>query len=151
MSSKSKIKPRGPRLRDTQNTKPRTRVGGDSHSPTPTMSQPCPFSVAKSVCFRMQSNSGIKTRGHRRRAQTPGPRLQAPGLQGRSPRPQGPSSELQNLVPAAWAHASYQKFIESQWTHCAQRRTIFGALTTEQGRKPLVSKTHLQAAANDFL
>ena len=120
-------------------------------APLPHMSQPCPFSVAKSVCFRMQSNSGIKTRGHRRRAQTPGPRLQAPGLQGRSPRPQGPSSELQNLVLAARAHASYQKFIKSEGAHCAQRRTIFWALTAEQGRKPLVPNSHLQAAANDFL
>ena len=70
----------------------------------------------------------------------PGPRLQGPGSRlqgsmGRSPRPQCPSSELQNLVPTAWAHASYQKFIKSEWAHCAQRRAIFWPLVTEQGRK----------------
>ena len=51
-----------------------------------------PVSGAKSVCFRTHSNSGIKTRGRRPRAQTPwihGSRAEAPGL-----RAQAPSSKI---------------------------------------------------------
>ena len=48
---------------------PKTRVGGDSQQPQiPAMPQPWPFSKAKSVCFRMSSNSRIKPRGPRPRA-----------------------------------------------------------------------------------
>ena len=99
-------------------------------APSPAMPQPCPVSEAKSVCFRMHSDSGIRTpdsraQGPDSRAQAPGsigPRAEAPGL-----RAQGPSSELQNLMSTAWALRSYQIFIEYEWTHCAQRRSIFWA------------------------
>ena len=74
-------------------------------APSPSMPQPCPFSEARSLCFRMHSNSGTEPPGPRLWAQTPwaqgtgfiGPRAEAPAL-----RAQGPSSELQNLVPTAW-------------------------------------------------
>ena len=136
-----------PKTQGAQNTMSKTRAGGDSHSPTPAMPQPCPLFCGKKRMF----SHALKLRNQNPRSQAQGPDSMDPWLQGRSPRPQGPSSELQNLVLAARAHASYQKFIKSEGAHCAQRRTIFGALTAEQGRKPLVPNSQLQAAANDFL
>ena len=92
-----KLQNQNPRSKaqDTQNTKPTKHVlEATPTAPIPQCHSPVRFLKQKRVCFRMHSNSGIKTQGPRPRAQTPGPRLQAPGLQGRSPRPQGTGPKL---------------------------------------------------------
>ena len=137
MSSNSRIKPRGPmpRAPKTRNQKHVLEATPAAPPPVPQCHSPARFLWQKAYAFACTRTPESKPEPH-----GPGPRLQGPGSRlqgsmGRSPRPQCPSSELQNLVPTAWAHASYQKFIKSEWAHCAQRRAIFWPLVTEQGRK----------------
>ena len=107
MSSNSRIKPPRPNAQGTQNAKPKTRVGGDSRSPpAPQCRSPARFLTQKAFVFACtQIPEPNPPPGPRLWAQTPwaqgtgfiGPRAEAPAL-----RAQGPSSELQNLVPTAW-------------------------------------------------
>ena len=151
MSSNSRIKPRGPRPRAPKTRSQKHVLEATPTAPLPQCHSPARFSVAKNVGFRMHSSSESKPelRGTGPRLQGTGSRLQ--GSMGRSHRPQGPSSELQNLVPTAWAHAGYQNFIKSLWTIARSAERFFGLWLQSRGEKPIVSSTHLQATATDFL